>query len=69
MFTVIEIQTNGDSTTVVTPIPVFSDINKAYQKFYQVLAAAAVSKVEIHSAAILNEKGDTVRCEFFEHKE
>lgn len=69
MFTIIELQTTGENTTTVTPIPAFSDIKLAYQKYYQVLSAAAVSSVEVHTAMIIDERGGVVRAESFDHRE
>lgn len=69
MFIVIEMQTNDGVTTVVTPIKTFTDINKAYEAYYQILSAAAVSSVPTHTAIILTERGDVVRVEHFEHVE
>lgn len=68
MFIVIEMQTNNGTTAIVPPVT-FDDINKAYQKYYQVLSAAAVSSVPTHTAIILTERGDVVRVEHFEHNE
>ena len=67
MFIVIEMQTNnGEVGTIINK---FDDINKAYQKYYQILSAAAVSSVPTHTAIILTERGDVVRVEHFEHVE
>ena len=68
MFIVIEMQTNNGTTAIVPPVT-FDDINKAYQKYYQILSAAAVSSVPTHTAIILTERGDVVRVEHFEHNE
>ena len=69
MYIVIEMQTNNGVTTVVTPIKTFTDINKAYEAYYQTLMYASVSEVGIHTAMILTERGDVVRVEHFEHVE
>lgn len=66
MFIVIEMQTNGGE--VATLINKYTDLNQAYQKYYTVLAAAAVSNVEVHTAIILTETGDVVRVEHFAHE-
>ena len=68
MYIVIEMQTNNGTTAIVPPVT-FDDINKAYQKYYQILSAAAVSSVPTHTAIILTERGDVVRVEHFEHNE
>lgn len=68
MYIVIEMQTNNGTTAIVPPVT-FENINQAYQKYYQVLSAAAVSSVPTHTAIILTERGDVVRVEHFEHNE
>lgn len=67
MFIVIEMQTNGGE--VATIINKYTDLNQAYQKYYTVLAAAAVSNVEVHTALILTETGGIVRAECFDRRE
>lgn len=66
MFIVIEMQTNGGK--VATIINRYTDLNQAYQKYYTVLAAAAVSNVEVHTAVILTETGKVVASEHFAHE-
>ena len=52
MYTVIELQTNNGTTSVLT-YP-FSDYALAEQKFYQVLSFAVVSDVEVHACLVLD---------------
>lgn len=59
MYIVIEMQTNDGVTAVVPPVA-YADRNQAEAKFHTVLAAAAVSEVEIHSCAVLDERGVAV---------
>lgn len=66
MYIVIELQTTGETTAIVPPVA-FADLNQAYQKYYTVLSAAAVSTLPIHAAAIINETGAMVRSDVFEH--
>lgn len=66
MFIVIEMQTNGQTTSTLTYA--FNDRNLAYQKFHTILAAASVSNVEIHTAFIVNEFGITEDRGTFEHR-
>lgn len=66
MFIVTELQTNGETTAVLTDV--FTDEALANQKYYQILSFAAVSTVEIHAAAILNEYGGVLKNECFMHK-
>lgn len=65
MFTVIELQTNNGVTTVLTTS--FADENQAYQKYHQVLSYAAVSKLDIHTAIVVDERGYALKQEFYEH--
>lgn len=66
MFAVIEIQKNGASATPITTL--FTDKDEAYSKYHQVLAAAAVSEVEEHSAILVSEEGNYMLHEKFIHE-
>lgn len=66
MFIVIELQTNGTTTATLTNA--YTDKNTAYQKYHTILAAAAVSKVETHTALIMNEYGIVEARETFTHE-
>lgn len=66
MYIVIELQTNGKSTAILTYT--YTDKNVACQKYHTILAAAAVSNVEVHTAMIVNEYGNVEYRETFEHK-
>lgn len=66
MYTVIELQTNDETTSVLTNT--FADGSQAYQKYHQILSFAAVSTVDIHTATILNEYGGTLANETFDHR-
>ena len=66
MFIVIELQTNnGKVGNFVTP---YNDLNTAYQKYYSVLSAAAVSNVECHTALLVTETGAVLKAEHFKHE-
>ncbi len=66
MYTIIELQSTNGTTAVVPPVS-FNNLNEAYQKFYMALAAAAVSTIPTHAVVMLNEKGEFIRSEYFEH--
>lgn len=66
MYIVIEMQTNDGVTAVVPPVA-FATRNEAEARYHAILSAAAVSEVEIHACAILNEHGIVVQCHFYEH--
>ena len=64
-YTILEQQTNGGQTAVLTQTK--SDINEAEQAYHNILAYAAVSSVEVHSAAMLNQRGQLVKYECYTH--
>lgn len=66
MFTVIELQTNDGTTSVLTTT--FADESLAYQKYHQILSFAAASTVDIHTAVVINEYGNLLRNETFDHR-
>lgn len=64
-YVVIELQKNGDIiSNIVTAHNTLAD---AQYKFHTVAAAAAISNVEKHSVALLNEDGFPVERNTFEH--
>jgi len=66
MYIVIELQTNGGVTANI--VTAYADFSVALQAYYTILAAAAVSSVEIHAAVMVNSKGELLRHESFTHK-
>ena len=62
-----EIQTTAGNTALV-PAKTFADKNKAEQAYHTALAAAAVSNVTVHAVVLLDEHGNVVRREFYEHQ-
>ena len=66
-YIVIEQQTTNGTTAVLTTVK--SNINEAEQQYHTVLAAAAVSQVPLHSASMLNERGQLIKYELFDHTE
>ena len=65
MYIVIELQTESDSVSPI--INSYSTINQAYQKYYSILSAAAVSSVKTHTAMIVSENGEIITAESFQH--
>lgn len=66
MYTVIELQTNNGTTSVLTYA--FEDYALAEQKFYQVLSFAVVSEVEVHACLILDCCGVARRSYFYDRR-
>ena len=68
MYTVIEMQTTGETMSVLTPV-VKSDRNTAEQEYHMKLAYAAVSAVEYHTVVLLNAEGQTLKKECYKHEQ
>ena len=64
-YLVIELQTTSGTTANI--VTAYSDQNQAEAKFHQIMASAATSNVDTHSAVILNEMGAVVRSEYYKH--
>ena len=66
-YIIIEMQTNGENTAIITTVK--HNANEAEQQYHTVLAAAAVSNVDIHAACMLTERGNVVKYECYTHEE
>ena len=66
MYVVVELQTKDGATAVVPPVA-YADRNAAEAKYHQVLAAAAISNVDIHACVLLNEHGIAIQNHFYYH--
>ena len=66
MYLVLEIQKTGNQ--IATLIWPFESRNEADSKFYTVLAAAAISSVPLHAAALLTETGGCIKSESYIHE-
>lgn len=66
MFIVIELQTNAEGV-VSNIVTSFENLAEAESKYYSVLAAAAISKVPVHSAIIVSEEGFPVKHQCYKH--
>lgn len=66
MFIVIEIQVNGDQ--VATIVNKYAVRAAADQQYHTILAAAAVSQVQIHSAVILSAEGKELERKSYIHE-
>lgn len=61
----MEIQKTGEqAATLVTS---FTEKEKADSKFYTVMAAAALSKVPVHSCIVVDEKCNIYQAASYEH--
>jgi hypothetical protein len=63
---IIEIQHSNDGTNA-TIVNSYKDQATAEQKYHTVLAAAAVSNVDVHSAVMLDDMGNHIKGESYYH--
>jgi hypothetical protein len=66
MYIVIELQRN-DQGVVSNIVTAFDTLAEAESKYYTILAAAAISKVPVHSAIIVSEEGFPVKHQCYKH--
>ncbi len=66
MYIVIELQKSGDQVGNI--VSSHATLAEAEAKYHAVLAAAAVSNVEAHSAVLLNAYGVSIKNECYRHE-
>lgn len=67
LYIVVELQKNGNQmSNIVTSHETLQD---AQYKFHIVAAAAAISNIEKHSVALLNDDGFPIERTTFEHRQ
>lgn len=66
MFIVIELQKDAEGV-VSNIVTSYENLAEAESKYYSVLAAAAISKVPVHSAIIVSEEGFPVKHQCYKH--
>lgn len=65
MYLVIEIQKNENAITQI--VTTHSELKEAEQKYHTILAAAAVSAVDVHSAVLMLYDGKVLKKESYYH--
>ena len=63
---ILEIQ-HGNNKSTSCLVDAFTDDARAEQKYHTVLAAAAVSTVNVHSAVMLDDTGNRIKGETYYH--
>ena len=63
---ILEIQHSNNGATACL-VDTFTDNALAEQKYHNVLAAAAVSSVNVHSAVMLDDTGNRIKGETYSH--
>lgn len=64
MFIVIELQTNGEQTANI--VNAYTSRPEAEARYHSILAAAALSNVQIHSAVLMDHRGFTYLTECYD---
>lgn len=66
VFVVIEIQSNNEQAATI--VNSYMDRNEAESRFHQILGAAAISQVPVHSAVLLTDTGKCLKNETYRHE-
>lgn len=67
MYIVIELQTNPNGT-VGNIVSSYPTKDEAFSKFHNILMYAAVSSLPCHAAVILDNHGQQIAAQYFEHE-
>lgn len=65
MYIVIELQKTGSQ--IANLVTAYDNLPQAEAKYHTVLAAAAVSSLDAHSAMLVNAYGETLKHECYTH--
>lgn len=65
-YVVVEMQTQADGTVSVLTNS-FDNLDAAYNKYYTVLAYAAISTLPRHSACLIDNTGFLQESKYFDH--
>ena len=66
-FIVIEIQKSANGSIAIPPIATYDSFFAALSAYHSILASAAISELPLHSAVLLNEAGQELRLDSFDH--
>lgn len=66
MYLVVELQTSNGSMAQIPYVK--STRDEAESKYHEILAYAATSSIEVHSAVIINEEGQKIKSECYKHE-
>ena len=68
MFAVMELQYT-EANGLATIVTAYQSSNEAEQKYHQILSAAAISNIDTHSAVLMREDGQVIKCESYKHNQ
>lgn len=66
-YIVIELQKITEDTDISTLVNSKNSLEEAESTYYSILAAAAISEIPIHGAIIIDEKGNPLKNNCYEH--
>lgn len=66
-YLVIEIQKYADDSIGIPPIATYDSFQEAASRYHTILASAAISNIPLHSALILNEAGQKIKLDNYQH--
>ena len=66
MYIVFELQTTGESTTMIPPAP-FTDRTAAESDYFIKVGYAAISSVPIHTVMLVSDEGVVIGCKCYKH--
>ena len=66
MFIIIELQTTDNVTSNIVTTKTTKD--EAMSTYHSILAAAAISSVQYHTAVVMDEKGVLIAKECYQHQ-
>ena len=66
MYILIEMQT-VETQTAIVPAVTYADRNQAESAYYTALAAAAVSSVSVHAVMLIDDHGNIIKHDYYEH--
>ena len=67
-FIVLEIQTHEDGN-IGTLINAYENINEAEHRYHEILSAAAISELPVHTAFFLTNEGTCIKGEKYIHEQ
>ena len=66
MYIIQEIQTDNGTTTLL-PAITKANKNEMESTKHSILAAAAISSIDVHAVVVYDEHGNTISNEYYEH--
>ena len=66
-YIIVEIQKSSDGTIAVSPVSTAETFFAARSTFHSICASAAISQVDVHTVVLLNDVGQELALESFNH--